>query len=152
MNPLHAPHSNFMKILLPIYVLIFQVVKLTLTCTKIITTLAIFPVNVSRTVMMLCSMIGGYQLYSCPFEGVKCAAVLKMVAVSSFKRLIPTHYPTLSFHSPEYHNRKLTAGKMQIRRKIMVKGRKYTTPIQLKFLCCVIENLSKYINLDIQYS
>ena len=32
---------------------------------KTITTLTMLLLNVSRTVMMLCSMIGGYQLYSC---------------------------------------------------------------------------------------
>ena len=53
------------KILLPIYTCVFQDIKLTFTCNKIITRLAIFPANISRTVMMLCSMIGGYQLYSC---------------------------------------------------------------------------------------
>jgi len=35
------------------------------TSIKVITTLEIFPLNVSITVMMLCSMIDGYQLYNC---------------------------------------------------------------------------------------
>jgi hypothetical protein len=51
---------------------------------KIITTLKIFP-NVSRTVMMLCSLIGGYQLYSCLSLGRKSTSDLKMVAECRIK-------------------------------------------------------------------
>jgi hypothetical protein len=71
-NSVHAPQSNLLKIRLkvilpheqckfysPIYVWVFQTVKLTTTCNKMITTIQIFHVNVSRTVMMLCSLIGG---------------------------------------------------------------------------------------------
>ena len=49
----------------PIYVWVLQVEKFTTASNKIITTLEKFPVNISKTFMMLCGMIGGYRLYSC---------------------------------------------------------------------------------------
>jgi len=62
------PQSNFLKIYLNIFshlCLGFPSRQIDIYLSKIITKLDIFPLNVSRTVMILLNMIGGYQLYSC---------------------------------------------------------------------------------------
>ena len=55
-----------------------------------------------------CILIVGHQLYNCPPLRVKFDSDLKMVAVCSSEILIPTHQPTLRFHSEKCQNKKIT--------------------------------------------